>query len=82
MTEQKTRRETETVSLWVKVQTGLMAAILILLVVAILLLAGSVKRLDHSLELVQADPAVQFAVAFAQFYQSELRRGSTGPPSL
>ena len=25
------------------------------------------------LELVQADPAVQFAVAFAQFYQSELR---------
>ena len=41
MIKTATQRETAAVSLWVKLQTGL--------------LAGSVKQLDHSLELVQTD---------------------------
>ena len=53
MTDQ-TKKEASA-SLWIKLQTCLLAAVLVLLVVCTLLLAGSMKKVDRSLELVQAD---------------------------
>ena len=55
MTKTTTQRETTPVSLWVKLQTGLLVGILILLLVMTLLIGSAAGRIDKSFQLVQTD---------------------------
>ncbi|MBR6120503.1 MAG: hypothetical protein IKQ04_09335 [Oscillospiraceae bacterium] len=55
MTKTTTQRETAPVSLWVKLQTGLLAGVLILLLALVLMIGSAAGRIEQSFQLVQRD---------------------------